>query len=80
MLKKIIDNSNPEPSEYQVAIIVTPNKTVAACYCTLNQFGEYDNDFPYTGRLLYRDANNDHWIDLDGEVLPFDIETLEVKE
>lgn len=79
MLKKIIDNANPEPSEFQVAIVVTPNKTVATCVCTLNAFGELDN-FPYTGRLVYRDANNDHWIDLDGEVLPFDIDLLEVKE
>lgn len=79
MLKKI-DNTMPESSEYKVAIVVTPNKTVAACVCTLNAFGELDN-FPYTGRLVYRDANGDCWIDLDGEeVLPFDLELLEVKE
>jgi len=70
---------NPSASEFQVAIVVTPKKTVAACYCTLNTFGEFGEDFPYSGYIMYKDANGDCWIEENGEVLPFDCELLEVK-
>lgn len=78
MLKKIIDNAMPEPSEYQVAIITTPKGSVATSIAVLNQDGELGMSYPFSGKHVYRDANNDYWLDNDGEVLPFDIELLEV--
>lgn len=67
------------PEDYEhIAIIVTPNKSVAMLVHRLNEYGELGTDFDFTGKGVYKDANNDHWIRVDGEVLPFDIELCEI--
>lgn len=62
----------------KAAFIVTPKKTIATLVHVLNQSGELGTEFEYTGNIIYRDANDDHWIEVDGEVLPFNIELLEL--